>query len=867
MFKKTLSGKRPIRRFDFLVAWGVTAFVIILYLFKPSFLEIAELKSYDLRMQLAGSAHHGGQVAIVAIDDQSMERLGRWPWPRSHTAALIKRLKASGAKVIAPAIQFQDPEESSGLRVLDRLASQMEALGPGMVRGLLEPLRQEMERLRQELDHDAQLEGAIQEAGNVVLLMPMKGGGVERAPKVPKPPEPYVNRHAFRLIKGLGEGAAVEATECSPPLQRFANSSAGMGPILFPIDPDGATRSENLVVSYQGDLYPGFSLLVAARFLGVAPEEMICHLGRGISLGSRFLHTDGVMRMLVRYMGDERTFPHYPFADVLDGKVSPSVFQGKAVLIGFTAVGLTDRLVTPMSPRLSAVEGVANVVANILSGYSLGRPSWAFLLELMILLILGLYASMILPRLRAMTGALVTLALFVGTAGVLALVFQQGIWIRLVPPLLLLLLAYVAIISRRFFVTELEKEFVEEESDAANKMLGLAFQGKGMLDLAFEKFRGLPVDEEMKDILYNLALDFERKRMLNKAMSVYEHMAQADPNYKDIKARYEKLRAAVAAPVSPALASLRPKEESTVMLEGATENPTLGRYEIVGELGKGAMGIVYKGVDPKINRVVAIKTIRFEQDFEQEEIEDVKKRFFREAETAGRLTHPNIVTIFDVGEDWDLSYIAMELLEGEDLTGHAKKGNLLPIRRVVEIIAQTCDALDYAHEQGVVHRDIKPANIMVLKSGQVKVTDFGIARITTGSKTQTAAGIVMGTPSYMSPEQVAGHAIDGRSDIFSLGVVFYELLTGERPFKAESIMALLHVIATKPHAPVRSLNPRVPEYLEKVIDKALAKDPKDRFQRAGEMSRALKAFLAKVDQIAAARQAPAAAKGKAAKGP
>jgi serine/threonine-protein kinase len=184
---------------------------------------------------------------------------------------------------------------------------------------------------------------------------------------------------------------------------------------------------------------------------------------------------------------------------------------------------------------------------------------------------------------------------------------------------------------------------------------------------------------------------------------------------------------------------------------------------------------------------------------------------------------------------------------------YTKKGNLLPPRRVVQIIAQSCDALDYAHEQGVVHRDIKPANIMLLKSGQVKVTDFGIARITTGSRTQTAAGIVLGTPSYMSPEQVSGQHVDGRSDIFALGVVFYELLTGERPFKAEAIMTLLNVIATQPHTPVRTHNPRVAEFLGKVIDKALAKGPTARFQRAGEMARALRSFLAKVDQAAAAK--------------
>jgi serine/threonine protein kinase len=181
----------------------------------------------------------------------------------------------------------------------------------------------------------------------------------------------------------------------------------------------------------------------------------------------------------------------------------------------------------------------------------------------------------------------------------------------------------------------------------------------------------------------------------------------------------------------------------------------LGRYEIEKELGKGAMGVVYLGRDPKINRVVAIKTMALSQEFEADELVEVKERFFREAETAGRLNHANIVTMFDAGEEHDLAYIAMEFLKGKDLVPYAKPGNLLPLPRVMSIVARVADALSYAHENNVVHRDIKPANIMYEpESDQVKVTDFGIARITDSSKTKT--GMVLGTPSFMSPEQLAG---------------------------------------------------------------------------------------------------------------
>ena len=222
----------------------------------------------------------------------------------------------------------------------------------------------------------------------------------------------------------------------------------------------------------------------------------------------------------------------------------------------------------------------------------------------------------------------------------------------------------------------------------------------------------------------------------------------------------------------------------TVILPGGgVEKPMLGRYEVEKELGKGAMGVVYLGKDPKIGRVVAIKTMALSQEFEADELKDVKERFFREAETAGRLTHPNIVTIYDAGEEHDLAYIAMEFLKGKDLTPYIKPDTLLPLDKVLSIVARVADALAYAHKNNVVHRDIKPANIMYdLEGDSVKVTDFGIARITDSSKTKT--GMVLGTPSYMSPEQLAGKKIEGRSDLFSLGVTLYQLSCGKLPFRA-----------------------------------------------------------------------------------
>jgi serine/threonine-protein kinase len=270
------------------------------------------------------------------------------------------------------------------------------------------------------------------------------------------------------------------------------------------------------------------------------------------------------------------------------------------------------------------------------------------------------------------------------------------------------------------------------------------------------------------------------------------------------------------------------------------EKPMLGRYQVDKELGKGAMGVVYLGRDPKIGRVVAIKTMALSQEFEADELDEVKTRFFREAETAGRLNHPNIVTIFDAGEEHDLAYIAMEFLKGKDLTGHAKAGNLLPLPTVMSIIVRVADALDYAHRQNVVHRDIKPGNIMYdPQADSVKVTDFGIARITDSSKTKT--GMVLGTPSFMSPEQLAGRKIDGQSDLFSLGVTLYQLCCGALPFQGDSMAQLMYQIANEPPIDPLTLNPALPECLIATIGRALAKEKEERYATGEQMAQALRA--------------------------
>ena len=263
-----------------------------------------------------------------------------------------------------------------------------------------------------------------------------------------------------------------------------------------------------------------------------------------------------------------------------------------------------------------------------------------------------------------------------------------------------------------------------------------------------------------------------------------------------------------------------------------------GRYLIAGELGRGAMGAVHLAKDPLIERDVAIKTLL--PDLPAEVMGDVRERFLREARSAGRLNHPNIVTIFDVGEQDGVAYIAMEVLEGRSLQQMLRDGRL-PLASVVDIAAQVADALDHAQRFGIVHRDVKPANIMVSATGRAKLTDFGVAHVPSSNMTQT--GAALGSPKYMSPEQVTGQAIDPRSDIFSLGAVLYEMLTRRTPFENAAdtnVWALLHRIAGERHRPVTEIDRELPAIFDRILDKALAKKPAERYQRAGDLANDLR---------------------------
>jgi predicted Ser/Thr protein kinase len=380
-----------------------------------------------------------------------------------------------------------------------------------------------------------------------------------------------------------------------------------------------------------------------------------------------------------------------------------------------------------------------------------------------------------------------------------------------------------------------------------------------MLDNFEQRFAELKTrrpNEKVLGDLYALADQLEKHGRMTQATAVFRHLARTENTFKDTSVRLARLLDAARRappPVAPAPAAKAPAQAPAdpCALDTVAQPPLrapaemaqtqverLGRYSLLREIGRGAMGVVYLGRDSAIQREVAIKVIPLNRECTEAELAEARMRFFREAETAGRLNHPNIVTIYDVGEERGLAYIAMEYLKGRHLSDHTTSARLLDAQKVLELIARTADALGFAHKQQVVHRDIKPANLMYEPgTDTLKITDFGIARITGLGNTRT--GIVLGTPSFMSPEQLEGQTVTGRSDLFSLGVSLFQLLTGQLPFQADSMTGLMQQIAESPHPPLRAMRPDLPSFVDAIIDRALAKDPAARFETGAQMAAAL----------------------------
>ena len=878
--------KKGIWRSDWLAGLLIT--LLFLVFTGTDFMQGLERSAYDFSVR-STQRIPSDKIAVIAIDDESIAHIGRWPWPRNVHAQIHAMLAEAGARVIGQTVFFTEPQIDPGLQYISNLKTDFEASAIAAIpenvdeleqviassrklvknqrdangRAAIEriaaylsnsPLktqlneeisdyRQRLAMAAEALDTDHKLAQGMATAGNVVLAMTFSAGSALGRPDDALPA--YVQQNRLpdeNIIQDAGINPArsspIAMVDALAPIPAAGEVAAGIGALVSILDVDGGIRAEPLLVNYYGDYYPSMALLLAAKSLNLQLEDIRARIGHSVSLGGLNIKTNGRSLMNTFFYSSDNAkqnaFPVDSFYDVLQGNTPAAKYRDKIVLIGATAIGVGDSMVTPVDTSMPPVLILAHSVSSILNEDFFIQPEWGLIATLAAFALVALHLMFILPRTGAASGFILSALLFIAFfVSEYVLMTMQGMWIKLMLPNMLLLGGYLLLTTRRFLTTERGKARLDIESAESNRMLGLSLQGQGQLDMAFEKFRRLPMDNAALECLNNLALDYERKRQINKARSVYDYIKQHNAGFRDIDERSVR---ASALEQTVILGGGNNASGGTVMLDGnGVEKPMLGRYRVEREIGKGAMGSVYLGRDPKISRVVAIKTMALSQEFEADELEKVKQRFFREAETAGRLTHPNIVTIYDAGEEQDLAYIAMEYLKGTDLSHYISKEKLLSIEKVLDIIRRAAESLNYAHAGNVVHRDIKPANIMWDPgTDSMKITDFGIARITDSSKTKT--GMILGTPSYMSPEQLAGRKITGQSDLFSLGVMMYQLVTGELPFQADSMATLMYKITNEAHTPPDSINPDVPRCICVIISRALEKDTGKRYKTGMQMA-------------------------------
>jgi CHASE2 domain-containing sensor protein/predicted Ser/Thr protein kinase len=799
-----------------------------------------EVMIYDSESRyISGIPDREPEIVLVDVDHKSLSHLGTWPWPRNVIANMCDILRESEARVIGIDLPLHQSVPNPGLNELKRFRGKVQTYQSGKRHTPLPDwMIQDLDQMERDLDGDRQLAESVRACRNVILGFSLSRQGVKRATKAPE--ATVLSRDALNS-KGFtfSKESCISATALWLPDPPLSEAARGMGHLYSAKGRNlMGQRAHPLYIRYRDMLLPSYPLMVAMAYLNLQPTDVHVQKHK-ILLGERPvpLFESELLLPSKKRLHD---FQHCSFADILEAKRPSETFRGKIVLMGFTE-GINTPFDAIHDSPISRAEYTARVIDSLIHGRYLDRPQYIVYVELMVLLFFGAAATFLFNRL----GELAKLGTLGGLSGMTLLIAAlmmayAGIWFQVVPILGCLLALYLALSAHQ--LVSLKK--MRRDSHETNRLLALTFQNQGMIELAFEKFKACAPDPQTKELLLNLALEFEQRGMTNKAFQVYEYI-QEKGGFKDVHERISRLQAADS---FPAFDSQGARKASGTLSDSLIRaRGKVGRYEVLEELGKGTMGLVYKGLDPKLNRPVALKIIRFSDEFGEDMIQEIKERFFREAEIAGRLSHPSIVTIYDVGEDEDLTYMAMEYLEGEDLSHYCDEANLLPFEKALEVVANVADALQSAHESSVIHRDIKPANIMLIKTGGVKVTDFGIAKAVSSSKTKT--GVILGTPNYMSPEQIMGHRVDARTDIFSLGVLLFHLLTGHLPFHGKNLSNLLYHITQGRHPSVWKYNARLPKACDQIIAKALAKKPDDRFKTAKEVAKYLRILISKVKQL------------------
>ena len=821
----------------------ITVLVIALFLDGNPTFERIELIVQDSMFQFRGARPVSGEVVICALDDVTMDRIG-WPMNRDSLVRLL-----SGLVRAKPAAVVCDFDWRSVTPAKNR-------------------------------DDDSLLVKLITDHDRIVL--PMQFTFADLGVSVPAVPAAY--RHAA-WAERFPPGAAMNAQAMFGPDHYLADSAEALGSITPLLDADRVVRRFPLLIDYGGVPFASSVLWAVSLQSDVTHRQWWLEPGEAVKVGHREIPIDDRGRCLLNYYGPAGTFAYHSGAMFLDTTRAPVNLAGKIVVVGPTGFAGRVSLTTRTANDVPAVEVTATAIENVMRASYVRTPSYSALFDLLILGLIGVFSAVVLPKVSPMFRFIILgISLFV-IVNMQYLLFTAFGWVTQT--------FYPAIEIIFFMAVSPLMNATEESESQMSRPRKRASRPGVVIDHRASEGSGAIVTSESSQTIHtgvpHTGID-DHSRKVHVASQDTTRLGKSDPTeFVDRDAKPTpptamlptggaadgdlsddapslgmmpaEMREDAGTPAESPPPAPAPHPESTQTVDGAAPPPPvdpapfrvegatqtesgqyLGRYRILEEIGRGAMGIVYKGIDPAINRPVAMKTVRLDLAVPPDEREELRNRLLREAQAAGQLSHPNIVTIYDVGSQGDVHYIAMEFLKGYTLERAVLKKMSLNYKIFAKLMIQVCDALEYAHSNELVHRDVKPANIMVMDNFKVKVMDFGIARMAHSNMTQT--GVALGTPSYISPEQLSGQGVDRRSDIYSLGIVMYELLTKGKPFTGDNINKLIfNILNERPRRPTES-DGSIPEAFDRICEKALAKDPRERYQYASDLSRDLKEFIA-----------------------
>lgn len=815
-------------------AWAVLAIGVVSWLHAST--DLARLPQqwlHDRAITSTTASVPASEVALVMIDEASQARHGRAPWPRDLHARLIDRL--AQASVVVDTEPFIGHESERALAELQHLHATI-AADPVLAR--YPELPAMLERSELNLDGDARLAASLERHQRTLLsLAALPESALSAAPL---------------LSKGQPAGARTPAGAplAAPwPLPRLRDAAAGVGHAEIQTDPDDMLRRHELQRQVGAWRVSSLAVLAAGMHRGLTPAQIDTALQSSPPrLGGRTLSVDAqgwLTPLWATGSAAQAGLLVVSAQDVLDNPATAARLQGRIVLISHDNTGMTARHVRlPDGRAIHPAEALARITSSLVNGRWVQQPGWTHWMPWLLLVAVAGCVVRVVPRATRGTA----LALSGVTAVVLLLVPHLllglgRIWMPLTLPLAGLLAGWAGLRlhahwqrltpRRTAAPPALIEAPVADTIITTFDVMPLPVQASAPMQMPLppapaqpmarheiedDPDTELPADSGVETASMELT-DYEKTRPIPRNPDEFADEASMRALEKTQPLSRDEVLASTA----------------LTAVEAPRELPRLGPYQLDRELGRGAMGRVYLAHDTDTGQEVAVKTLALAREFDGHALQEARQRFHREAEAASRLHHPDIVRVFSAGEAHGIAYIAMERLTGHDLTQHLRAGSLLPMATVVAIGTRIATALAHAHALGVIHRDIKPANVMIdLARGQVKVTDFGIARVSGACRTRT--GLILGSPSYMSPEQIAGRQADGRSDLYSLGVLMFHMLTGELPLSGHTMTELMGAIANTPAPDVRSLRPSVPEALADVLGILLDKRAELRYPDGLELA-------------------------------